>query len=225
MSSISKLAVSSALVCCVISSHATADPVQNIIFNEDFARANNNSLGGGWFEIEESRNDVRLQAGAIRLRDNAEGGIDAGIARQFTASDLSGMSLSFDWKPLLASDAGDRFLVSWAESYSTRARDWSSLFSTSLGANDRAWTTSIIEPNQLAVLNGLDSFYLLFWTNLSSKAQGSEDNEGVWLDNITLTGLPTQNTPPAEVPLPSTLLLLASGLLCLVSRKKVTVTA
>lgn len=223
MKTVKKVAISSTLACFALS--AQAAPVQpELVFNEDFARSNAAILGNGWLEIEESANDVKLQSGAVRLRDNAEGGIDAGIARQFDTG-LSGLSLSFDWKPLRNSDPADKFLVSWATDYSTRARDWSTLFSTGLGANDNSWTTTLISAEQLAVLDGLQSFYLLFWTNLSSKTQGSEDNEGVWLDNITLNSLPTQNAPVAEVPLPSTLLLMASGLIGLISRKKVTYSA
>lgn len=202
--------MSSALSCCAVT--AQAAPFSELIFSDDFDRANSNALGNGWSEIEQSANDIRLRSGAVRLRDNAEGVIDAGISREF-AGELSEFSLSFDWKPLLNSDAGDRFLVSWATEYSNRARDWNPLFSTDLGANDLNWTTTLISANQLEALNGLESFYLLFWTNLSSNKNGSEDNEGVWLDNITLTRLPEQNAPVASVPLPSTLLLLATGLM------------
>lgn len=208
-----KLAVSSALSCCVVT--AQAAPAAETIFSEDFARANSNVLGNDWSEIEESANDVKLLLGAARLRDNAEGVIDAGIARKF-AGEMSGLSLSFDWKPLLNADAGDKFLVSWATDYSSRARDWSTLFSTGLGANESDWTTTLISGNELAALNGLDSFYLLFWTNLSANEHGSEDNEGVWIDNISLSRTPEQNAPVASVPLPSTLWLLATGLVGLV---------
>lgn len=112
MKTVNKVAISSALACCALSVQAALVQPE-LVFNEDFARSNAAILGNGWLEIEESANDVKLQSGAVRLRDNAEGGIDAGIARQF-GTGLSGLSLSFDWKPLLNSDPADKFLVSWA---------------------------------------------------------------------------------------------------------------
>lgn len=185
-----------------------------LVFTEDFDRPNSNTLGNGWLEINKNRNDVAIKNNQLLLRDNKKGQIDAGAAYQIESAG-SGLTLSFDWKPLLPSDKKDLLKVSWSTTYSKTASDWQPLFSQSLGANDRQSNTALISSDLMSALNDLDSFYLLFWVDSGPKSS-DEYKEGVRLDNIRLSN--TETTAP--VPLPSTILFFATGLAGLLVPRK-----
>lgn len=200
-----------------------AGTISDPYFYENFQRSSSNSLSKGWLEIEQSPNDVRMLNGAVRLRDNAEGEFDAAIYRLITA-DNADWALSFDWSPLQDSGRSDYFRVSWASSWSDDAEEWHTLFATPLNNSSEDdeidWQHSLIDFQTTG-----SNFYLMFWTELSGKTKrgDSEDSEGIWLDNITLTkvNVPTQADPlpqaaslsqPTPVPLPATWTLLLAGL-------------
>lgn len=209
-------------------------------FSEDFSRNNSNRVGNTWYEFNESADDVKVLNGALRMRDNAEGIIDAGVYRKFELG-VSGLTLSFDWMPLIDSASNDFLNVSWTSACSEHSCQWENLFSANLGANDEAWINSQVVLPELV---GLDDFYLLFWVDLSERQQGyghdhdeehdedededNADNKGVWLDNIYLITVSEPAIAPAlfslespvAIPAPSSLLLVLAGMLGFTASKK-----
>jgi hypothetical protein len=187
-----------------------------LVFNEEFNRLNSKTVGNGWLELNKNANDVRIINETLLLRDNKKGQIDAGVARKFEGFEVSDLTISFDWTPLLPSDRKDYFKVSWATEFSKKASDWTDLFTTSLGANDRESTTAIIGPDKTLALKQMTSFYLMFWIDLGPTTKNDEFKEGVRIDNIRLDN----TAPTSPVPLPSAIWFFVSGLFGLLAQRK-----
>lgn len=191
-----------------------------LVFTDDFNRSKSKTVGNDWLEIERNKNDVKItKKEEVLLRDRVKGsnGIDSAIVHkvEFPASELT---LSFDWKPLLASDQADSLKVSWSTTGdTTQLDDWQTLFTASLGSNNKQWNTNeIIGSDQMIGLQGQDSFYLMFWVDLGPQKKGRA-KEGVRLDNIQLSNTAAIITP---VPLPSTILFFVTGLAGLLLPRK-----
>lgn len=210
MNTIKKSLISMLLIVVSISARA------ELVFQDKFDRANSKTVGEGWLEFNKNANDVRIINGTLVLRDNKKGQIDAGVARKFENFEVSDLTISFDWTPLLPSDKKDQFKVSWATEFSKKASDWKDLFTTSLGANDRESSTAILGPDITVALKGMTSFYLLFWTDLGPTTKNDEYKEGVRLDNIRLDN----TAPTSPIPLPSTVWFFVSGVLGLLAQRK-----
>lgn len=192
-------------------------PVANatIIFSDNFNRSNSNSLGVNWTEIENDSNDVVISGNTLRLRDEISGNPDAAattIALSTLGYDTLG--LSFDWKPMKA-ESSDELHVSWSSSSNT---GYQYLWSTGLGGSESSFVTQAL--TNLIALNNFSSFYLRFWTDVSSS------DEGAYIDNVQLTGSRILPTPPTQaqialaVPEPTALWMLGLGLLGLVGYKR-----
>lgn len=215
-----KNAIALGLAALALSGSALAAP----IFSDDFNRANANSVGGGWSEIERSgnnnRNDVAISGNALQLRDNqgAASAASPDAAATFSVSTLGleNLFLSFDWAPLTDSESDDFLNVSWR----TGGGDWTDLWSVGLGGNG-GWSSANVELGASAA--NLEIIDIRFWTDVSYSGFlgilfDSPANEGARIDWISLTGnpIPVVESPPMSdsqaVPEPTTLALLGLGL-------------
>lgn len=106
-----------------------------ILFSDDFNRAVGPTVGNGWSEFEMGPKDVSIIGGgttrkkgdnALRIRDSN------GQSAQFALSTVgySDIMLSYDWAPLVDSDAGDTLFIEWRPG---NAGSWNALSSQSLG--------------------------------------------------------------------------------------------
>lgn len=176
-------------------------------FSEDFDRHNSVQVGSGWFEIERNRNDVHIKDEKVILRDNKSGPIDAGLLRVLNG-DYSLSTLSFDWKPLIASDWSDTFTVSYAKIVAGEYPLFTEIFSSPLGDNSRKWTSTSLSLNGTPINS---PFILMFSTKLDGRCN---QLEGVKLDNIKIS------SSVSNVPIPPVGLLAGLvGSLLLIKRK------
>lgn len=175
-----------------------------IIFSDDFNRANNNTVGNGWTELEDDANDVAIRNGRLRLRDTLPGNPDAASTNAISTLGFTDIFLSFDWAASSNTESSDDFYVDW----STDNANFTNLFSTGLGGSG----FESVSLGPLAGLGGNDPIYLRFWIDVSTSS------ETVRIDNVVLSG--TRIGGPSRVSEPATLLLLGLGLLCFAGARR-----
>lgn len=160
------------------------------IFEDDFNRSNSNTVGNGWAEIEDDRNDVRVQNNRLLLRDDAP---RTGVrSRVFDLSGYSSVSLSYDWRAGRGQQRNDRLAVQWRDL--NGGTGWETLVSHRL-------TTTGYTPETFSFAGGSDRVRIRF------RLRVDESDEWARIDNVRLTG-----NSVAAVPEPTTLLLFGIGL-------------
>ncbi len=178
-----------------------AASASTVLYSDDFNRADNNTVGNGWSEVNRNRNDVKVRKGKLRLRDESAGSVDAAAATSvIDATGFEDLTVSFRWRSLRDNDIDDTLTLSYASAPTpalTDVRSWSHVFT---GSNDgNGWSRGTISFG--SDLDGAQ-FSLMFWTSVNGAT------EGFWIDDVVVSG----SAIPA-VPLPATLPLLGLALL------------
>ncbi len=145
-----------------------------IIFQDNFNRADSNTVGNGWVELENDNNDVRIRNNQLRLRDFLPGNPDAAATRQFSTVGFTDIYLDLRWAPLTSSEGSDDFFVDWSADGST----WTQIFASGLGGSG----FSSVSLGPLVGAGGNDPFFLRLWTDVS------RSNEGASIDAIAIRG-------------------------------------
>jgi len=164
------------------------------VYAEDFDRANSNTVGNGWSELSNDDNDVRVLSGHLFLRDNLPGEPDA--AAVSSVIDLTGLhaaTLSFDWISSFRNEVNDVLNVAWTANRAASSTDlieWTSLGQFSANGSGR-----FSELLSFGAGASDQLIRLMFWTDVSDDAEGT--NEGFWVDNINVAAVPL----PAGAPL------------------------
>ncbi len=167
-----------------------------VIFEDDFNRSNRNNVGNGWSEIEKHNNDVAVNNGMLRLRDNQNNSIDAAASQLngFSTMGLTDIMLSYEWGASNNTEANDSLFVDWRVSGSS---NWTQLVEHALGGSNLVGNVlqlGVLAANQAGI-------EFRFYTSVSAS------NERAFLDNVILSGRSIAST----VSEPSTLALM---LLC-----------
>ncbi len=170
------------------------------LFSDNFNRNNSNTVGNGWSEIQNSSNDVGIFQGQAYMRDSVSGLPDAAITHSLSTTGYENIKLSYDWREFFSSDPSDSFYVQI-----DTGSGFSSLASHGLGGS--GYETSMVN---LIGADNLASISLRLAIDVTDNFRGNL--EGVFLDNIIVTGDAISTPGGAAVPEPSTIALFGTGL-------------
>ena len=171
-----------------------------IIFQDNFNRANSDTVGNGWVELEDDSNDVRVKNSTLRLRDTLSGEPDAAASQLGGLSSLGifNITLSYDWARLNdESENSDKLHVEWKL---TTDSSWNNLATHSLGGGSSLKSETVSLGSGAENVNNLQ---IRFWTDVSTSKEGAK------IDNVVLSG----NYVYVAVPEPGTLVLFGLGIL------------
>jgi len=180
------------------------------IFWDEFDRADSNTVGNGWIELEDDSNDVRVRDGGLQLK----GSDIAAVLLQFSLADFptaKHIQLGFSWSASYNTESADSLSVHWAfdldddfdddlDDDFNENGDWTTAWTQDLGGSD---LVSVLDLSLADIPKGAKTFSLLFLTDLSSS------KEKVFIDNVDIRN-------PHLVPEPSATILLGIGLISLV---------
>ncbi len=173
------------------------------IWSDGFNRANSNTVGNGWSEIQNSGNDVRISSNSLLMRDSVSGLPDAAAASAtIDTTGYENISVSFRWRSLTANESSDDLYLSWALDPSpapTNEGAWTQAFHGGSGGTN--WFSQTSALGLGAANTMLD---LMFWTNVSDSSSGN--HEGFKIDYVKVTG------DLSVVPLPTAVPLFGAGL-------------
>lgn len=169
-----------------------------IIFEDNFNRADSNSVGHGWVEIEDDSNDVGIRNNRLRLRDNRVG-IDAAATQlNLDATGISDIFLDFDWAASYNTENEKESHTDWLfAGIKVQGSGWKTIWKTDLGGSAFA----SVSVGEILHAENASNFRLAFWTDVTAY------NEYALIDNVKLRG------KAVSVPEPGTLALLGAGLL------------
>ena len=189
--------VSSAVFAIVLG--AMASPANAVfIFQDNFNRADSDTVGSGWSETEDESDDVAIRSNALQIRDFNPFGMASQLGGLATTG-LNNIMLSYDWSNDPLSEDDDQLIVEWK-----LATDgsWTNLASHGLGDD-----TGTVFSNTAALGIGAGDV-----TNLQFRFRVvvSTALERAVVDNVALTGDPIKNS--TGIPEPGTLGLLGFGL-------------
>jgi len=175
------------------------------IFTDNFNRADNDTVGNGWIEHNDSANDVAIRDNQLRIRDQASTAPDAAIAQGtiLITTGFTGLQVSFDYRRMqddgdgVSNEAGDNLLVSWAPSgTSITGTGWTTA-ATLFSNSDSFVSTGLI--NLVGALGEID---------VRLHTVVNNDDEGYMVDNFSVFGTPGASA----VPLPPAVLLFGTAL-------------
>ncbi|MDB5749512.1 MAG: hypothetical protein JWP72_4360 [Massilia sp.] len=170
-----------ALVLSAVMPLAFAGPVT--IFEDDFDRADGNSVGNGWYEIEGIAADVAITANTVRLRSQAAGingtatTPDAALTRTISTVGVNSVAVAFTWSPYTASESSDFLNLAWKKSADVT---YTNVGSLALGGQT-GYTFASFHLGAMASNTSID---LRFWTNVNA------NNEGAFLNSVKVTAVP-----------------------------------
>jgi hypothetical protein len=178
------------------------------IFSDNFTRADSNTVGNSWSEIQNDADDVAIVSpggsnGRVQLRDeDGSASVDAAIYRTISTLGYNSISLSFDWDRLTGDEENDDFLIAeWRIGSGT----WTNGGGTNLATYDLDDSSGFLSSGTL-LLGGTAAnqanIQIRFRTNVS------QSGEGALIDNVLVSG----NAITAPVPEPLTLSLFGAGL-------------
>ena len=182
-----------------------------LLFDDDFERSANNSVGFGWTEVARSENDVRIlnnddeTNGRVLLRDSVDrngpaGSIDAGIrSSTIDATGFENLEVTFRWRARANNAATDTLNVSFSDIASPGLgdlSDWTNVFST----DSSVLTTNTTETIFLTGVSDTE-FSLFFSTEVAN------NNSAFVLFGVSVVG-----DEIAVVPLPAGMPLMLLGL-------------
>ncbi|TYK64970.1 PEP-CTERM sorting domain-containing protein [Colwellia echini] len=173
-----------------------------IIFEDDFNRADSNTVGNGWSTIEDDNNDVAIVNGALRLRDFIWFSVDAEAAHANSTESFKDIYIDFSWDELGPSDSNDTLSLSW----SNNGTNWNNLWTTGLGGSQGFESVSV---GAITGADDLSTFTFRFSTDVTDFLSGNF--EGALIDNVVLRGTALA-VPAVSVPEPLSIALLGLGL-------------
>ena len=204
------IVLKSLLTATLVASASTASAAT--LFQDDFTRANNNTVGNGWSELSDNANDVAIVGNRVRLRDNLPGSPDGAIGSSvIDATGYENITVSFTWQSLNPNEGNDLLRLSYGLDPApalTNEAAWNQVFQV----NDAGTTVT----NSSVTVGALDNseFSLMFWTVLNGNGN---TNEGFFLDNVVVTG---DLIPAVPLPAGAPLLLLGLGGFAALRRRK-----
>ncbi|MFK8031537.1 MAG: PEP-CTERM sorting domain-containing protein [Gammaproteobacteria bacterium] len=154
-----------------------------VIFEDNFNRDNSNTVGNNWSEIEQHGNDVAVNNGMLRLRDD-QNGIDAAASQLngFSTLGLIDIMLSYDWGASTNTEAADSLFVEWRTSGSS---SWTELVEHALGGS--SLVGNVLQLGVLAANQA--SIEFRFYTSVSA------NTERAFIDNVILSGRSAVSEP------------------------------
>jgi PEP-CTERM motif len=191
------------------------------IFSDDFDRGVSTSVGNGWTEVEgtgaSAAADVslvnRTASGLVigqqmQLRDNDPQAIASQLSGISTAG-YTNIALAYDWAPTNNTESGDFLWVEWRNGSGGL---WTGIAHHAL-LGPAAHTG---ESMAIAGAGGLADFELRFRVAVDA------NNEGAYVDNVSLSGVSTAPGIANDVPEPGSFALagLGLGLAAFLGRRK-----
>ena len=187
-----------------------------VIFSDDFARSNSNTVMNNWLELEKDSNDVAIYQQQLRLRDNRTGEPSAAAIQAVSLEPYEDIQLSFDWRATSSTEPSDTLFVGWQ----LEDESFTSFWNTALGGSGYESMTFDIAPEDIPS----DYAALAIWIDVGSA------NETAYIDNFLLSGeliatspdeVNETTTDASQVPEPSSLALLIASLgLAQLSRRR-----
>ncbi len=169
-----------------------------VLFSDNFNRADSNTVGNGWVELEDDADDVAIWNNSMRLRDTLPGNPDAASTNALSTAGYTDIILTFDWAASNNTEPSDDLYVDW----SSDGINYTTLFHTALGGS--GFESVALGP---LGIGGHDPFYLRFWTDVSTSSEWAA------IDNVVLSGTAVVANNPSTVPEPGTLALFGLGIL------------
>jgi hypothetical protein len=188
----------SVLFAAIVATLGFAAPASaDVIFSDNFNRANNATVGNGWVETDPT--NVLITGNELELGKNGTPQATEGTLTLSTVG-FTGITLAYDWRGI-GTESGDTLTVYWSANGTT----------FTLVATEALSTPAAFVNHSIALGAGAQGL-----ADISIRFQLNADNgnDFVHVDNVVLSGTRTVETLVADpVPEPATLALLGAALL------------